>query len=144
MNHFPEILDKKITVLGAARSGIAVAELLAKKGAKVLVSELSSDVQKRTETEHLNQLGIQTEFGGHTQKIYEADYWVVSPGIPQSSFPILQAVTKNIPVYGELEVASWFCQAPVIAVTGSNGKSTVTALLGEIFSNAHIKSGFFI
>jgi UDP-N-acetylmuramoylalanine--D-glutamate ligase len=134
----PEIRDKKITVLGAARSGIAVAELLAKEGARVLVSERSDEAGKMAQTKHLSDLGIQVELGAHSSRIYDSDYWVVSPGIPQTSPDIQKAVKLNIPVYGELEVASWFCRAPIIAVTGSNGKSTVTALLGEIFKQVEI------
>jgi UDP-N-acetylmuramoylalanine--D-glutamate ligase len=134
----PEIQGKKITVLGAARSGVAAAKLLAGKGAHLLVSEQAAYEKKEEEGHNLKALGIETEFGGHTSQIYDSDFWVVSPGISLSSPVIQNAKKQNIPIYGELEVASWYCQSPIVAVTGSNGKSTVTAILGEIFKNAAI------
>ncbi|GAG16384.1 unnamed protein product, partial [marine sediment metagenome] len=134
----PDINNKKITVLGAARSGIAAARFLAEKGARIFISEQAAKSHEVEEMKQLESLGIETEFGGHTSKIFDADLWVVSPGIPMSSPVIQNAGKKNISVYGELEVASWYCHSPIVAVTGSNGKSTVTALLGEVFKNAHI------
>ena len=133
----PDIKNKQITVLGAARSGIAAARLLAEKGARIFISEQAAK-SHLVEDVALQALGIETEFGGHTSKIYDSDLWVVSPGIPMSSPIIQSAGKKNIPVYGELEVASWYCRSPIVAVTGSNGKSTVTALLGEVMKNANI------
>ena len=128
-----EIRGKHVTVLGAARSGIAVAQLLARKGARVFLSEIAPLKDKREEAEVLTSTGIPFEFGGHTSRIMDADWWVVSPGICQSSSVLQKAKEKGIPVWGELEVSSWFCRAPIVGVTGSNGKSTVTALLGEVF-----------
>lgn len=119
--------------MGAARSGVAVAQLLARKGAWVFLSEIAPLKDKREEAEVLTSTGIPFEFGGHTSRILDADWWVVSPGICQSSSVLQKAKEKGIPVWGELEVSSWFCRAPIVGVTGSNGKSTVTALLGEVF-----------
>ena len=70
----PEIKDKKVTVLGAARSGIAVAELLVREGAKVLVSEQSQEAEMKAQTKHLSDLGIQVELGPHSSQIYDSDY----------------------------------------------------------------------
>lgn len=125
-----------MTVLGAARSGVAVAQLLMRKGARVFLSEIAPLKDKREEAEVLTGTGIPFEFGGHTSRIMDADWWVVSPGICQSSSVLQKAKEKGIPVWGELEVSSWFCRAPIVGVTGSNGKSTVTALLGEVFHRA--------
>ena len=127
------IKGKKVTVLGAARSGVAVATLLNEKGASVFLSEKSDVNHKSGEVKQLKAAGIESEFGGHSSRIADADLWVVSPGIPLSSDVLKTAKEKNISVFGELEVASWFCKSPIVAITGSNGKSTVTALLGEIF-----------
>lgn len=119
-------------MLGAARSGIAVAKLLKSRGAQVFVSEIKAEV----ELSILRQRGIPFETGGHTDRLLDNDLVILSPGIPLNS-PIVQKIrSKGIPVLSELEVASWFCRAPIIAITGSNGKTTTTALLGEIFSRA--------
>ena len=86
--------------------------------------------------EILTRESISHETGGHTEKALEADFFVVSPGVP-SNIPLLRkASQKGIPVYSEVEIASWFCNAPVIAVTGSNGKTTTTSLAGHIFRHS--------
>jgi len=127
-----EVKGKKFGVLGAARSGIAVAQLLKSRGAEVFVSEIKTEIDLSI----LRQRSIPFETGGHSDRLLDNDYVVLSPGIPFDS-PIVQRIKgKGIPVFSELEVASWFCKAPIIAITGSNGKTTTTALLGEIFSKA--------
>ena len=133
MDDLRHIQGKKITVLGAARSGLAAARLMAERGASVFLSEMDSVENKGKEADLLKQAGIPAEFGGHSPRIYDADLWVVSPGIPPTAKTIQEAKKRSIPIVGELEMASRFCRAPIVAVTGSNGKSTVTALLGEVF-----------
>lgn len=126
------VKGKKITVLGAARSGIAAAIMLAKKGAQVFVSD-AGDPSKLTEK--LNKLAahnIEYEAGQHSEKIYDADMIVLSPGIAVASDIVQSCIKKAIKVYSEIEAASWFNNSPVIAVTGSNGKTTTTTLIGEM------------
>ncbi len=120
-------------VLGAARSGMSVARLLQKNGAEVLLSDKAPLESKKEEAARLAEWKIAFEFGEHSSRILAADFWVVSPGIPLDIPPVKTALQRGIPVFGELEVASWFCRAPIVAVTGSNGKSTVTSLLGKVF-----------
>ncbi len=127
LSDFPH---KKAAVLGGGKSGKAVANLLAAHGCEVLISderEISLEETARR---------ISVESGGHTDKIFEADFIVKSPGIfPQS--PILQqAAQRNIPVFSELEVALSFLppNVRILAVTGTNGKTTTTALLGKILA----------
>ncbi len=132
------IKNKKVSVLGAGRSGLAVARLLSKAGAMVFISEQQSLDQKQNASELLTFLNIPAEFGGHSEKVLDCDWLVVSPGIDLGNSIIRQAEEKKKPIYGELEVAAWFCQCPIAAVTGSNGKSTTTALLGEMFRTAGI------
>jgi len=128
--------NKKVTVLGAGTSGIAVALLLKRKGVKVFISEQQPEKEKYKEKKILGKKGIPFEFGGHSEQIYETDVLVVSPGIALNDIRVKKARERGISVYGELEVAFWYCQAPVIAVTGSNGKSTTTELIGDIFKQA--------
>lgn len=123
-----------MVVLGAARSGLAAAALLNRHGARVLVSEAAPEKQKTGAARRLRSLGIESEFGGHTGRIYNADGWVISPGIPLDGPVIREARERGIPVIGELELAFRFCRAPIVAVTGSNGKSTVTDLIGHLFA----------
>ena len=132
----PDIRGKKWTVLGAARSGVAVAGLLKRHGADVFLSEMAPQEEKRDEASILDENGIPSEFGDHSKRIIDASGVVVSPGIALSS-PVMQMIEDaGIPVWSEIEVASWFCDAPMIAVTGSNGKSTTTALMGSMFRYA--------
>ena len=132
-----EILKSSFTILGAGRSGIAIAKLLKRKGAKVFLSEsLPVNELKYFNEKVLKEEGIEFETGGHTQKVYENDIIIKSPGIPMDSSVIKEAVIIGKKVVGEIEAASWFCNCPIIAVTGTNGKTTTTVLTGEIFKNA--------
>jgi len=134
-----DVQGKHITVLGAARSGIAAAELLQNKGATVFVSDSGTAADLTPNLERLKSLAILFETGAHSEKVLTADSIVLSPGIP-GSIPILRkAEERSIPVISEIEMASWFCPAPIIAVTGTNGKTTTTALLGRLFHDARKK-----
>lgn len=127
-----QVENKKVTVLGAARSGIAAARLLKDFGAEVFVSDLAKESDKTAQAGELKQAAIPCEFGRHSKRVFKADFVVLSPGIPVAS-PVVQKFMKmNVPVYSEIEVASWFCRSPIIAVTGSNGKTTTTTLIGEM------------
>jgi UDP-N-acetylmuramoylalanine--D-glutamate ligase len=130
-----ELRDKKVTVLGAARSGIAAAKLLKSNGVQVFVSDKESEERVKSQISHLTSLQIPFETGGHTERVYDCSLMVISPGVPSDAPVVVEAKERGIKVVSELEVASWFCKAPIIAVTGSNGKTTTTALLGRIFEN---------
>ncbi len=134
------VQGRKITVFGAGSSGLAAAKLLKRNGASVLVSEQKPESETGHAAAVLGSEGIKAEFGGHSTTALDADWIVVSPGIPLSAPPLEKAKQKGIPVFGELEAASWFCSAPIVAVTGSNGKSTTTALIGEIFKASGIRT----
>jgi UDP-N-acetylmuramoylalanine--D-glutamate ligase len=127
---------KRFTVLGAGKSGLASVRLLLKHRGKVFVSD-SMKVLKLTEAKkELDELGVPYEFGTNSHKVLEADSIVISPGVPVT-IPILDlARSKNIPIIGEIELASGFAEAPIIAITGTNGKTTTTTLTGEIFKEA--------
>ncbi len=134
-----ELGSLRISILGAGRSGIACANLLQRLGAQVFLSE----IKMKEEVENLNQLNkyIATEFGGHSEKILLSDLLVPSPGIHLDIPVIEKAKEKKIPLYSELEIA-WRLIKPklTVAITGTNGKSTTTALVGEIFRSAGEKT----
>lgn len=132
MNKIVDLKNKRVTILGAARSGIAAAELLKLKGVQVFVSDLAIEEKKKGEIEKLEGLGVPFEFGEHSNKALNADFVVLSPGIPCQSEFVRKIDRQGIPIFSEIEVASWFCESPVIAITGSNGKTTTTMLTGEM------------
>jgi UDP-N-acetylmuramoylalanine--D-glutamate ligase len=127
--------NKKAVIMGAARSGLAVAELLLKNHTDLFISDIDSEENKKKEINKLQQLAIPYEFGKHSEKIYDTDFVVISPGVSLTSAMLKYYSKHNIPVYSELEVASWFCKSPIIAITGSNGKTTTVSLLADIFKN---------
>ena len=132
--HPDQISQKRVTVVGGARSGIAALRLLKHAGAAVFLTEYGPGSPALLDM--LTGESIPHEVGGHTDNALEADFIVVSPGVP-STIPLLRnAQQRAIPIYSEVEVASWFCRAPVIAVTGSNGKTTTTSLAGHIFRHS--------
>ncbi len=126
------VKNSRIAVLGAGKSGQSIASLLAGHGAHVLLSESRCSREYNEIAASLRGQSIEIETGGHSKKVYECDWLVLSPGIALTH-PVADAFIKNgKPVYGELEAAFWFCRVPVIAVTGSNGKTTTTALIGQM------------
>ena len=129
------VKNKKVVVLGAARSGLAVAELLTEKEADVFVSDIAPEESKKDEIAILKKKQIQYEFGKHSNKIYNSDLVVISPGVFLTAEKIELYQKLKIPVYSELEVSSWFCKSSIIAITGSNGKTTTVSLLGDMIKN---------
>ncbi len=135
-----DVSGKKISVIGAARSGAAAAQLLKTKGAKVFVSDSAPKEKLQSSISLLQSLGIEFETSGHTDRVLEADIIVISPGVPSNISIIEEAERCDIKVLSELEIASWFCQTPIIAVTGTNGKTTTTTLIGKMFDDAKRKN----
>lgn len=125
---------KRITVVGAARSGLAAARLLAGAGADVFVTERGRPEEAVAGV--LREAGVGFEFDGHTDRALEADFLVISPGVPTASPLVQRALALGLPVYSEIEAASWFCKGAILAITGSNGKTTTTSLLGHVFKTA--------
>ena len=119
--------SKKISILGAGKSGKSCARLALKMGYEVILSDISNNVK----FENYNKLTL--ELGGHSDKILESDFIVVSPGISSEISIIKKAQKLEIPIISEIEFASWFTDSNILAVTGSNGKSTVVKLLYAIF-----------
>ncbi len=130
--------NKKVTVVGLGRSGRAAAEFLKDLGAEVKITEIKKDFELESKIDKLKKKNIRAELGRHSKNfIQEADLIVASPGVSEASLPLVWAREKGIPVTGELELASRFVPCPVIAVTGTNGKTTTASLLGEILKKRH-------
>ncbi|MFC1554773.1 UDP-N-acetylmuramoyl-L-alanine--D-glutamate ligase [candidate division KSB1 bacterium] len=131
------IFGAKVGVIGAGKSGRAVSNLLLKKGADVFLSDgrYSDDLKKACS--ELDTAGFSFELGIQTDRVIKnKDLLVISPGVAIDNPYVLKAVEKGIPVTGELEAAFWFCKNKIIAVTGTNGKSTVTMMLENIYRTA--------
>ncbi|MCS3861709.1 UDP-N-acetylmuramoylalanine--D-glutamate ligase [Salinibacter ruber] len=129
-----EVRRTRATVVGGARSGRAAARLLAKVGGEVFLTE--QDAPSDGAAAALDEAGVEYEFGGHTAEALDADVLVLSPGVPTQSNIVQQALRAGLDVYSEIEAASWFCDAPIVAITGTNGKTTTTSLTGHVFRTA--------
>lgn len=128
------VADKRVTVAGAARSGIAAAELLGRRGARVTLSDTRPDVP---EAASLQTFGVALELGGHRLETFTtADLVVLSPGVPPDQPAVMAARNRGVPVIAEIELASRWLQGRVIAITGTKGKSTATALTGRMLEEA--------
>lgn len=138
MNKELEIRGKRAVVAGLGRSGSAAALWLAGRGAEVTVSDLRCESDFAPELlAEMEEAGVRLETGGHKSDTFrEADLVVVSPGVPLDIDPVVAALESGVPVLGEMELACRFIDTPMAAVTGTNGKSTVTALLGNMISNS--------
>ena len=126
------VLGKRVVVVGAARSGIAAAKLLVRRGASVTLT----DVRERIDEEgQLRTAGVQLELGGHRpQTLRDADLIVLSPGVPPGQAAIADARAAGVPVMGELELASRWLRGRIVAITGTKGKSTTTTLTGRMLA----------
>ncbi len=135
-----ELKDKTVLVIGLGRTGREAARFLVHQGARVLLNDLRPETELRAEIDSLERLPIEYRLG-HEQaaRLEEVDMVVPSPGVPRES-PLLQkALLLHRPVLSEIELAYRFFQAPLIAITGTNGKSTTTTLIGEILTAAKKK-----
>lgn len=133
-----DIMHKHITVAGAARSGIAAALLLKKQGAVPFVTDIGSIPSHAKEK--LVQQHIEFEENGHTKRACIGEFLIVSPGIPTKAEIVQKYLNSDKPVFSEIETASWFNDSPVVAVTGSNGKTTVVHWLNHTWKQAGRKS----
>ena len=127
------VVGARVGVLGLGRSGRAVARLLAARGAEVYASDLSAGPAASAAAEELAGDGVEAEAGGHDlARLAGCDWIVTSPGIPPGAPVFRDPGVARRTIVSEIEVASWFAEAPIAAVTGTNGKTTTTALLGAV------------
>ena len=134
-----ELKGKKVLVVGLGKSGLAAAIFLRRRGAQVTVSDIRSAEALAKDIPALLEEGINVEAGGHGLLTFRRqDLIVVSPGVPLDTPELAQAKSFGRPIIGELELAARFLKGKILAVTGSNGKTTTTSLLGEILEKAGI------
>ena len=130
-----DLKDKRVLVVGLGKSGVASALFLKERGARVTVSDTKSPDQLRDEIPVLLDHGITVETGGHGERTFRGqDLIVVSPGVPVDAAPLVQARAAGEPVIGEIELAAQNLPGEIVAITGSNGKTTTTTLAGEILA----------
>ncbi len=127
---------KKTLVAGIAKSGISAALLLKKLGADVTISDSKSEDKITEDISKLKENGINLYLGKNPDDIVtEQDLLVLSPGVPCDLNFVIEAEKNNIPVWSEIELGYRLCPCPIVAITGTNGKTTTTSLVGEIFKN---------
>jgi UDP-N-acetylmuramoylalanine--D-glutamate ligase len=132
-----ELKNKRVLVVGLGKSGIAAAMFLRRQGARVTVSDSRSAVALAKEIPALLDAGIMVESGGHGLLTFRRqDLIVISPGVPLDTPEVKQVIGYGMPVIGELELASRFLSGRIVAITGSNGKTTTTTLIGQILKDA--------
>ncbi|WP_028314410.1 UDP-N-acetylmuramoyl-L-alanine--D-glutamate ligase [Desulfatibacillum aliphaticivorans] len=136
-----DLKGKKIVAVGLALTGEAAAAFCLDKGASVTVADIASETSLGARVQNVRDMGAKVELGPHNMETFtQADLIVISPGVPHT-IPVLEAAReKGVPVVGEVELASRFIQAPIIAVTGTNGKTTVTSLIGEMMEASGISA----
>ena len=132
-----ELKGKKVLVVGLGRSGMSAARFLRGHGAKVTVSDSRSAAALAKDVPELLEAGIMVEAGGHGLLTFRRqDLIVISPGVPLDTPEVKQVMALGMPVIGELELASQFLVGKIVAITGSNGKTTTATLVGKIFEDA--------
>ena len=128
-----DLKGKKVLVVGMARTGIATAKLLREKGSLVTTTEARPEEEMGEAVQELKGMDLSTEWGGHqTETFLKQDLIVVSPGVDLNIDPIQKAIRHGVRVISEIELAYHFIRVPILAITGTNGKTTTTLLLGEM------------
>ncbi|HCI45472.1 MAG TPA: hypothetical protein DE315_08095 [Candidatus Omnitrophica bacterium] len=137
-----DLENRTVTILGAQRTGMALAKLVARLDGKAKISDKAGeDAVSEDFRQWAKQHKVACEFRGHTRAFIEdSDFVVLSPGVPHNSEAVSWARARNILVLGEIEFAFQFCSKPVIAVTGSNGKTTVVTLIHQLLEAAGRRS----
>jgi len=136
-----DVKGKRVLVVGLGKSGVASALFLESRGARVTVSDAKSEDQLRDEIPALLDRGVTVETGKHGERTFrDQDLIVVSPGVPGNVAPLQHARRLGIPVIGEIELTARFLQGNIVAITGSNGKTTTTTLTGEVIASGGRKT----
>ncbi|MGE5683429.1 MAG: UDP-N-acetylmuramoyl-L-alanine--D-glutamate ligase [Bacillota bacterium] len=135
-----DLTGKKISIIGAVRSGVGAAKLAKKLGGIPFVSDSGAREKIQKNLDILEQEAIEYEAGGHSEKVFDCDFIITSPGVPSNSEVLLTAKQKGIKVISELEFASSFCKGKIISITGTNGKTTTTSLCAHVLNKCGLKT----
>ena len=135
-----KIEGKKISIIGAVRSGIGAAKLVKKLGGIPFVSDIGTEEKLMESIDQLKKMNIDYETGKHSEKVFDCELMIVSPGVPNDAQVLITARKKNIKTISEIELASAFCKGSIVAITGTNGKTTTTSLCGYTLNNEGLKS----
>src|SRR5215472_11152538 len=137
MSASTELRNKRVLVVGLARTGVATALFCAARGARVTATDARTDKELGDTVATLEKAGVVLELGGHRQElVLDADLIIPSPGVPADA-PLLQfAHSKGITIWSEIELAYRFMKGRLIGITGSNGKTTTTSLIEHILRTA--------
>jgi UDP-N-acetylmuramoylalanine--D-glutamate ligase len=131
------VAGQPVVVMGAARSGMAAATLLAERGARVTLTDLRETLAESNEAERLRTVGVRFELGGHlVETLTTASLVVVSPGVPLSQPALMAARQVGVPIVGEVELAARWLRGRIVAITGTKGKSTTATLAGQMLEAA--------
>jgi UDP-N-acetylmuramoylalanine--D-glutamate ligase len=134
------LAGKKITVAGLGATGVATAAFLAKRGAVVTATDAACEADLTAEALSLRAMGVRLELGTNQITSKDAAEMVVtSPGVPHDAAPLASARRRGIPVWGEIELAARFINEPIVAITGTNGKTTTTTLVGEMLNRSGVE-----
>ena len=132
-----KIKGKQVLIVGLGRSGLAAATFLKNRGAVLTIADTASERQLGDAADCVKEMGIRLELGTHRMASFtQTDLIVLSPGVPHTLAPIAAARKKGVSIIGEFELASRFIREPIIGVTGTNGKTTTTTLLGEMLKRS--------
>ncbi len=136
-----DVQGKHVTVLGLGRSGVGAARLLQTLGARVTVADRQEETALASMLDHVDRAAVQVVMGSaYERALEEAEVVVISPGVPSGLEMLERARRRGVPVIGELELASTHVRAPVIAVTGTNGKSTTVTVLGKMLEAGGVRA----
>lgn len=135
-----ELSGKRILVVGLGKTGISVATFLKKRGANVIVTDSSKDKKLFDAASRLRKIGVSVELGAHDSSSFKnSEMIVLSPGAPHTIEPVVNAASGGATIMGEIELASRFITEPIVAITGTNGKTTTTTLTGKMLEESGLK-----
>ena len=137
----PRLRGARVLVVGAMRSGLSLTRFLLDQGADVTLTDQKAASGLPPAIDELRVRGARLELGGHDEASFTAaDLIAVSPGVPLASPPLQAARGRGVRIVAEVEVASWFLTGTLVGITGSNGKSTTTALCGHVLHHAGLRA----